>query len=385
MLVFLIAGAATATAVLHSWRVQYNYPDFIHILGRYLWYLDILVIIGFFILEGNLEGKKAVLGIGHAIVGIMVVLSVMVLITETFWELREGFVADFNTKNIYYWKNLYPYLLGLYGISGLVLIKSRTGYCRVMYGLFLGAISLGAIYVSNYNEYERGGIFGRELYEFHQSTGLENYDYVIADIPVNNLAWDMEFWTIPSNKPVVFVNLSSFNEEGSYDYYKPYYDNLIVLKILNGRDSEAMQNVGAGTGLVYCEVQSKYEETPYFTLCYNEKTYGLYEYPVTVPGEIEVEQTYPAVIVQGEDFNVQPDGHSAMAFQTNVPGETLRVYADGQYLGEMNVNEEGVGAIILERDVYENKEAIYFTLTSGENTYTKVKESNVVEVPITVY
>lgn len=352
MLVFLLTGALEVASIRHSWRVEYNYPQIIHILGRYIWYVGLLWIVLYFIfISGNVKINIKILAGCHIISMVITIASIFVLITDSVFNLGDSFLGDFNTKDIFYLKNIYILIIIAYIIGLFLLVMNKIKYNLWTICILIITLIYGLIRCMCYDDYEYDGIFGNQIEKFNDEYGLENYDYLVTDIPVNNLVWDIEFWTMNDEEPIVFYE-DGIEMDMYYDRTYADYKKVELVKVENFDKNKYIDR----KGIIFCKVDSNYASKPYIQFEYKDNIYGIYDSPVCLKdtGSLTIEQTYPNNITEGEGFNIQENGNSALGIQTNLPKELLEVYINSEKVQDMPTDENGLGAIILPSKYFEN-------------------------------
>lgn len=352
LLVFLLTGALEVASIRHSWRMEYNYPDVFHILGRYIWCIGGLWAIVYFIFVTNKLMINSKLLIGCHIVSLVIsIAATLVLITDSIFNLGNSFLGDFNTRDILYLKDIYIVVIVVYVIGLILLIYNKSKYNMWTICALIVILLYGLIKSFTYADFEYDGIFGNRIEKFNDEYGLENYDYLVTDIPVNNLVWDIEFWTMNDDRPIVFYE-DGIQMDMYYDRTYTNYKKVELVKV----EKFDKNKFGDRKGIILCEVDSNYASKPYIQFEYKDNIYGIYDSPISLKDtdSLTIEQTYPDKITEGEGFNVQENGNSAMGIQTNLPKELFEVYINSEKIQDMPTDENGLGAVILPSKYFEN-------------------------------
>lgn len=382
--VFLFMGISAmlfVAAVRHSWRATYNYPKVAYILGRYLIYIPAMWIILTKVLENKIDfmrNKKKNL-ICQAAEVLLLILSVLILVKGCFFDLRNGFLDSFSTKEICYLYRIYGLVICLVFVKLIVLIWKKQWYMKTVHSFLILVFLLGSIITMEGNEWEKRGCFGAELSEFANKNDMKQVDFLINDTPAVDLNYDMTFWSTPETHLLMpWTPIQSYDRDYK-DYHKKIqsYDNSYKgyhkIRILNSEQVSELQSE-KGSGLVFCEVSDKYLEKPDANCAYLGKTYGIYHYPVALQSpakSVEIVQTYPDHIIPGEGFNLDENGASGFAIQTKGEEGIYEVWINREYYKDIVIGENGLGSFIMEPEFYKEEGTLSVQVREKYAPYVK--------------
>lgn len=377
--VFLIIGVSVmliVAAVRHSWRSSYNYPNVAYILGRYLIYISAMWIMLGKIFEFKIDfvhSKKKML-VYQVLEILLIVLAILILVKDCFFNLHENFLDNISSKEVYYLYELYWVVICLAIIKLFLLIWKEKWYFKITNYALLFTFLIGSIISVNHNEFEKRGGLGAVLNEYANKNDMKQYDFMINDTPAVSLKADIEFWSTPKTHLLVAWELSDdrFSEKQDADYYENY-TNIYIIN--NEQIIESEDILLNNKGLVFCETSDKYKEDTDYIYKYIDKTYGIYHYPIelkTPAKNIEIVQTYPEVINCGEGFNVNENGDSGFAIQTNADAGVYEVWINGKYYVDMVIGEDGLGAFVMEPRFYNKEGNIEIQVREKYASYVKL-------------
>lgn len=375
--VFLTMGLtfmATVASIRHSWRSEYNYPEILHILGRYIWPIGLLLVVLFVCNEGQIKKERSKKQIaGYTISLLVYIAAILILVKQYFFDLGEYFLSDFNVKDIYYLQKYDGYIVVTFlWIVGLAILFFKREQIKkwLTFSMIL-TLTIGTVSTFFFNEIEQDGIYGKKLSDFNTSFNLGKYDFLLNKSPMTNFTFDLEFWTMQSENPVLAdENPEILGEKELSIYYEKYYPNTKYLKIINeiDYDKEQQEYLDSHAGIIFCEVNNDYVEEPMMKFWTSDGEFGIYEYPVTLKEQdIQIIQAYPASIYGTQGFNLLANGNSAMSIQTNEKNKDCLIYIDNEFYAKSYINESGVAAFELEKEKFIGKTSmdISFRILNG--------------------
>ena len=368
--IFLFMGISImlfVAAVRHSWRADYNYPKVAYILGRYLIYIPAMWIIITKILENNIDimrSRKKMLLYQLSEV-FLIIFAVFILVKGCIFDLRNGFLDSFHTREIFYLYKLYGLVIFGTLIKLTILIWKKQWYGKTVNMFLLLTFLIGNIVTVERNGFEKRGCFGAALSEFANQNNIEQFDFLINDTPAPDLDFDMKFWSTPTTHLLMSWTPKKGDAKDLKDYHR--------IRLYNSEQAAQFKKE-KGAGLVFCEVSDKYLEKPDITCEYLGKTYGIYHKPVALKSparSVEIVQTYPDQIICGEGFNLDKNGASGFAIQTKAEAGIYEVWVNHEYYKDMNVGENGLGSFIMEPEFYKQEGTLYVQVREKYAPYVK--------------
>ena len=138
---FFSTGISLIVATRHSALVEYNHPDPSHIMGRYLVFFPVLVILGllatgYFGISFNRKNRKLYLGIWLSC-SFLGILSYGTIIGGWFFKLTPWFVMGHTGLDVYYYKIHAGMLAAALLTSLLVMLPKRLFYFTALL-VFMG-------------------------------------------------------------------------------------------------------------------------------------------------------------------------------------------------------------------------------------------------------
>lgn len=361
LLCALVSGVLTVTVIRHTWISWYNYPIIYRIMGRYIYYVIPLWFIIFFVYMSlfDVNIKKKSLIATHLCGTILFYASFQCIVRGRYFLIRENLLDDFNTKELYFIKDLYILLILIWVIGFFVLLFNHRVYNHIMVVALAVILVIGTTQSIKADDYGRGGVFGAELNKFNKEYGLINYDFVINVTGDPNIEAAIDFWTIHTDRPIIMGYNTGYKEVNAEEYYKRYWPEGVYVKLINfSNGKDISEDVRDKKGIVLCETNELYLSKAYRKFESGGVNYGIYNYPIKLKEAPRIIQTYPNVINVGEKFNEQPDGSSALVIETNFYNQEIEVYINDHIVGKIHTSDKGVGVVTLWEELYSKPEKL---------------------------
>lgn len=358
-------------AIRHSWRSAYNYPEISYIIGRYIIYIPVMFIIFWILVKDKVieTEKKWILVVYQILETILLVLAGQILTKGVFWNLREKFLDVVNTRDVYYIYYFYIPVIIMSMIKGAVLLLKDKWYNIVTQLFMTITLLVGSIFILNFEGNEGIGAFGKMINEYNKKYTLSDIEFIIDDVSIGHLESDIEFWTEVTDKPIKAYKILEGEEVEEKNIEN--YD----LEIIASDDDTrcTYENLYDKRGLILFQTSEIYSEGPIFTCDYQKRQYGLYHYPINA--EIKISCSYPDKIICKQGFNVQEDGQSALAIQTNLPEGTYDVHINGDYYAETYIGKDGLGSFFVSENTYSKPGELLLEIHfKGNNKYVVEKQ-----------
>ena len=353
ILTILITGGLSFAAIRHSWRAGYNYPVPSYIIGRYIMYISMLWLINSFIINEKLDlsrkNKKKYI-IYHIIGLLLFFIGNLVLIQGDIIQISEYFLIPFNSLDSIIFKNVYftIFIIIFTVISILILVFKKKYYKKISFiGIIVFYIS-SMIYISNLKD--ESGYHGAVLNEVYHDEFNENENIILYDdINLSYLEGTLFFWGIDLTKVTIkpTMNADDWNQNGLLMTRKKLTNSYLKTYDVGGQ------------------------------------TYYFYRLPLESGNKdkIVLTNTYPDLIMIGTDFNVQPDGTSAMTITgENIPQEVVLYINDNPYK-EVVMNDNGSISTLIPAEYYQHIGELSLQVKLEIDGYV-INESNKIVIPI---
>jgi hypothetical protein len=346
--VFILSGAFLLTAIQHSWRMGYNYPTPLYLIGRYLMHLTPLYFIVSVIALDRLRTpeyrwnvKNVVVCLGFSLA--VLILSRGVLYDQLVWELPPWF-ADilFNSPDSKIYKSqVFTWFVALTMIImagvyillrwNIVWIKDHSLSVTVMLLIIIQLMAFMSIYrwVTDFRDGQLP-LHGKILSTFlrnQMNIGHDNVT-VIYDIPyveANHLTSSLQFWLKLHFKDRPFT-------------------------IIPRKDFDFSRDHKSGQG-IYLLTKGFFRSSLF------RYTADGAEYAITDLGTIMRDNSKPVILdygprsSSGEGFNIQPDGRSAMWLKVeNISHDSVVIFHDME--SELSFAQNGLITTIVPSEFY---------------------------------
>lgn len=387
ILILGMAGMNLFATVRHSWRSEYNYPNIQYIIGRYLIYTVILLIILTVIFQAKIDYQRDIklISIVTLVYCFMFYVSGEILLRGKWFGLRERFLESSNTKDVFFEYHIFSLILIL-GIILLIIACIRNKwYQQVLLIFTVSLLCVGNLYAMR-DDSEKRGVFGYTLSEIHRQMDLTNYSYIINQTPAPDIVSDIEFWTGVTKKPVKAKSVITEGElilaEGNQalsSSFSGYYDGYYEINVIEPELFSVLQELPAGQGILFCPKDAQLSETLLSECEYKGVSYGAYVLPLIK--SITLSNPSPKVIVKNQKFNIQDNGSSALLIETDLP--------EGSYSLEINqlpdyvltVNKDGMGSVLIDDALISESNELKIVIAQDENIIIQ-KTSNTLTIPI---